>query len=313
MKKVVDIWTVINGQLREIKIDDDQVYTIHKKRLEEPKPTVTKKEIEVAIDKAKKPKKELERHLKTARTKRQLKEMGVHFLGTYQNQRIIKEAVEELQDAKTTNQFKQVLKKYYPEVRDISIKRYISTYKSFMEKKARKELPGLDKGEALGRVHHTKVYKNIYDDIKKKMEEKNWSNDELYDIIGKYYPSYIYQSRKTTSIIYKGLVTGTYELKKKVRGYTYKVKKRTRKPPSPNHVAYSKKYKTWVKVNEVREVRRCIGMTKYGYRPTNVAIAGEADLPIYRVRAVLDCLVTQGDVWRKKKGKVSTYHFVNKD
>ena len=82
------------------------------------------------------------------------------------------------------------------------------------------------------------------------------------------------------------------------------------KPPSEDH-AFSRTYGVWVSPQETREVRRCIGMTKHGYRPSVKAISGETGMKEARVRAVIDALMRKGDIYKKNKKGIPVYYFVN--
>ena len=92
--------------------------------------------------------------------------------------------------------------------------------------------------------------------------------------------------------------------------HSEKRKEANKQPPSKEHL-FSKTYGTWVSPQEIREVRRCIGMTKDKYRPTVKAIAGETDMKEERIRAVLDSLIRKGEVYIRKKGVTPIYHFVS--
>ena len=95
------------------------------------------------------------------------------------------------------------------------------------------------------------------------------------------------------------------QVKSTKRTYRRKMKKKA------TNAVFSKKYYTWVKPEEIREVKRCISLVKYGYRPTTTAISGESRMKPVRVRAVLDVLLKQGVIYKKMKGKVPIYHFVS--
>jgi len=129
------------------------------------------------------------------------------------------------------------------------------------------------------------------DDINKRLE-----------IIKKYYPYVSEDSLKRYEHTYR-----SFKPKKVVIKKYHK-----RKPPVPN-AKFSKKYYTWVKPEEIREVRRCIGMVKYNYRPTVKAISGETNIPEARVRAVLDVLIREGSVYRKLDKGTPVYRFVSQD
>lgn len=162
MKKLIKIWTVADGQIKEIKFEDGDIYEVQrKKQVEEPRTTMYGSVV--------KPKK-ISRVQKTASTRKHLEEMGVHFLRKSQGLRIIKEAVNELK-AKSLPESIKVLRKYYPKVKKDTLKNYYSKYRKYMDKKKREkpsDCMGYDD------TYKTWIKKEDYHNIYKKITAINY-------------------------------------------------------------------------------------------------------------------------------------------
>jgi len=122
MKMEVDIITVSDGQITELKINE-QLYTIKAKEQSIPEQTIDV------------PTEELSPYKKKGFTIEHQRNMGVHYIGTCDGMRIIKELVEELDGVFHETKRKFIIKKYYPVASDSSLKRYSITYASYLKGK----------------------------------------------------------------------------------------------------------------------------------------------------------------------------------
>ena len=251
----------------------------------------------------------------------------------------------------------------------------------FINPKSSTKTDIIDKGIPVDCIHHTRIYKNILDEIKQYYNFGNTSVNGIQKIIKKYYPKYVPQSLKTTASLYDGYIKGKYQFKNKdsnnqkqslemgpkighvgkvpIYKYIYKElknakenhtkilkryfpkakpktistkkwaynryireqggsvnyksfrKKYTRKKakPDPDCIFYNKTYKTWIRNNEINKVKRAINAYGLGYVPTSKAIAKRENMKLRRVNAVLGYLINKGEVRKVYIPKQKTFKY----
>jgi len=309
MKKEVDIWTVVSGQLKEIKLEEE-IYTVDKKKLENKqtsldkfgmfmstKPVETTKPVVTKMIK----KKGITPQEKTANTKKYLKELGVHFIGKHQNMRIIKEAVDSLWN-KSREESLKILRRYYPTVKDESLERYLQTYSAFMNKlKSKKEHPRGKKVKVMGAQT---IYENPFNEVKELIDSGKESTEHIRPILTKYYPMYQPQTITSLCSVYRRAITGKYIRNSKKRKKSEKFK--------PNDaIGWSDTYKIWIKKEEYHGIYRNIVTMNYKDKSkcTSEFLAEKMKMTSFRTRAVLKYMLEKGKIKQSynKAGK-PTYH-----
>ena len=304
MKKEIDIWTIVEGELLEIK-DNDQIYQVRKKQEQEfeaPKHFKVKGYIKEVK------KKEASTPDKSASTKAHLKKLGVTFIGRHQKQRIIKEAVDELWN-KDEEQAIEILRKYYPIARESSLRRYYLTYTGFMNKlKSKKDHP---RGKKIMTISKQSVYENPYNAVKELIDSGKSSSKDIKPILAKYYPMYQKKTIKSLASVYRRAVTG-----KRIRKeYTWK-KNREKSEKSEKYkpddaIGWSKTYHIWIKKDEYHNIYKKITALNYTDKSncTSETLAREMGMTAFRIRAVLNYMLEQGKIKQSynEDGK-PTYH-----
>lgn len=76
----------------------------------------------------------------------------------------------------------------------------------------------LDRGKIIDKVHHTKIYENIYNEVKPFIESRQDTTKNMVKIIGKYYPNTQLHSRKCISSVYRNYVKRKTGMKIPLRG-----------------------------------------------------------------------------------------------
>ena len=308
MKKEIDIWTIIEGELLEIK-DNDQIYQVRKKQeqeFESPKHFEVKGTIEEL-----KPKRKIKFHSKespqekTAETKKHLKTLGVHFMGKHQKMRMIKEAIDELWN-KDEEEAIEILRKYYPNVKEASLRRYYQTYSAFMNKiKSKKEHP---RGKKIMIISKQSVYENPYNAVKELIASGKSSSKDIILILVKYYPMYQKKTIQSLASVYRRAVTG-----KRIRKeYTWKKNREKSEKYKPDDaIGWSKTYHIWIKKDEYHNMYKKITAINYTDKSncTTETLAMEMGMTAFRTRAVLNYMLEQGKIKQSynEDGK-PTYH-----
>jgi len=234
-----------------------------------------------------------ERQMKSARTKRYLRRMGVHFLGTFQKMRIIKEALNEMKD-KSPREAKDVLRKYYPEVKDKSLDRYYSTYLGYIDKLESKKLHPL--GKEVTRVSNKKIYYNPLDEVKKLIESGQEKTRYIKPILRKYYPLYQEDSITGLSSVYRRAAKRIFP---ELRSGSRKKRSKYNKSKPEYAIGYDDTYKTWIKKSEYHDTYKKLMAMNYrdkGKSATTENIANELGLSVHRTRAILHYMLQNGRI-----------------
>jgi len=64
----------------------------------------------------------------------------------------------------------------------------------------------LDRGKEIDKVNHTKIFENIYNEVKPFVEKGQDTTKNLVRVIGKYYPDSILSSKKSVASVYRSYV-----------------------------------------------------------------------------------------------------------
>jgi len=290
MKAKIDIWTVLQGELKEIKLED-MIYEVHKKEAGEKivqgailgieKPNYIQQKLPITFEKNKQE--------KSSSTKKIHKVNNYTSVGKQNGMNILKEALEEIK-GKTKKQAIKILKKYYPNAKYKSVIRYYNSYKRFTKNAEGKTVKPKSDKMYIGKVQ-----------IKKDVLKKYKQSANKKQLLKEYYPKAKKNSLKVYNWAYRKALENPEKISKEKQ---VSINKKS------NKGYYSKRYTCYIKPSEEKLVLDALH-TKRGYRPNVTAIMAETKLKDYKVRATLNMLERQGKIYTRKNGTSKTYHLVN--
>jgi len=164
-----------------------------------------------------------------------------------------------------------------------------------------------DKGKIVYFGEKRTLHQNVIDECK---EQSDKGNINFIPILKKYYPNLKKSSYTRYSCDYRQylgikLGKGRPADKTHYKNTITKKRRRRRKKPSPNSVGYSKKYKRWIKKDEIHKVKLAINTVGFGYIPNTKTIEEQTGFTKHKIHAILDYMIKKG--LTEKKHKDGTY------
>jgi len=204
--------------------------------------------------------------------------------------KILEEVKEQL---KANKSILPVLRKYYPSVKNKTLKKYRWAYLKQINK-GNSNLERLERGKIIKTYGTNNLYENIYKEFKEALTNKK----STYAVLRRYYPNV----KKATIFCYNRLYL-RYMREETQEPVPPTKRKKMKKIPPINAYKYDDVYETYIKKIEIEKVISAIRQTRYGYQPTSKAIQKETGLSLFRVRAVLHLLLKEGYIaYRIYKG-----------
>jgi uncharacterized protein YqfB (UPF0267 family) len=223
---------------------------------------------------------------------------------------IMKDIQEAIEERGTTSpkELYDVIRKYYPNATDNTIKTYASQHKNYVLRSVR--VPGSEnklKGKVIRYVSGVCIYDNVLSRIKEAVGN-NASIEQLRNILKEYYPNV----KPLTVKKYVGAYRKAIVLREPESKFLHKKKRRRRRrrKPSKDCVGFDKTYKTWVRQSEVDDVKRGILTVKFNYVPTFDNIIEETGMKSERARAALSYLINKGIVTKKYLENHTTAYYL---
>jgi len=315
MKIEANLLTVIKGQIKEIEIFGD-VYELIKKDAGEEKHDLSKIEVKPIVTTQSQPHLQEEPFVSTGcitkekETKPYIepKDKGEKIDNVY-NSVIYKNIYDEIEpfvlsENDDTDVLKEIIKKYYPNSTETTWNCLPSTYRNYIKRKNGIKIPNYSvsrKKTKPTRFDNVKIDTFILTELVEAIK-KGYSRLYLEDIMRKHHPKVkkeTIQKYLNTYLKYINIKEGVDTSKFFLSIRRTKKKGRGVRKPSSDCVGFSKKYKTWIRAEELAHVKRGVRTVKYGFIPTVENIANEINKSEQRVRASLDYLITRGLAERK--------------
>jgi hypothetical protein len=302
MKMETDIWTVKEGELKEIKLNDE-IFTVEKKRKETKQATLDQfgmflsaKPVHVGqvpvIEKVKEP-----------TIIKKGKPLGKK-IGTYGTNTINLNVFNDVRKWIDKGLDKPAIAKklheiYKPHTKIESCNALASFYMRYVRGLKPKQKKGKERGKRVGSMKNNSIYEKPYNEVKDAIESgKKWSYIRD-NIIKSYYPNYTIYSLNSMTSMYKKFAQG-YGDRPKTRRY-----RKRRKPK--NFFDKSKTYIVNVTKNDVLETKRAIILCKLNYKPTFDSLLKETKMPINKLRGILDVMKKHDMIEIKKDGLTKIY------
>ena len=278
MKIEAEIWAVKDGEVTEIKVKDT-IFSV--KEIEAVEPDKKQKKLEDFIPAT-----------TMAKRKPVVKPIG-KSVGDYGskkiNQNILNDVKRWMKEGNSKDEIAHKIHGLYkPHNKLRSCHALASMYIRFAKGLKPKQRESLDKGEVVGELHSSWVYKNPLEEVKEAVKaEKPWKyiRDK---IIKKYYRNYKKSSLNTMATLYKKAATQKTLLKKRK---IYKPQQNRFKPD--NAIAKSESYNVWITEDDVKKVRPAITKYQLGYKPTFETIKKETGFTNGRLRAAIDVMLSE--------------------
>ena len=274
------IWSIKDGEISQIKIDDE-VYEISSiKKIDYPA-QIVKEKIKEYKEKVKEPEPEPEPVGKA--------------VGKYDTIKIysnVRDAVKEAMDEGLSRpEIGHIIQdRFSPKSKYESCCASASVYMRFINglKPGKKQIP--DRGEKVGNYLSNSIYSNPLEEIKKASREGKswkWMRD---NITSKYYPNYKKTSINSTTNFYKRFM----EEGETTKQYKQRVQRVTPKPE--NYVGRSDTYRVNITKDDIIAIKRALHHYEYGYKPSCENIIRQTKLARNRVLGTIDLLKNEKKV-----------------
>lgn len=300
MKVETNIWTVVEGELKEIKFNDT-LFTVHKKKEADTKQT-TLEDFGENFMSTTKPESVTKMIKEKFEVKPEGKKIGEYntngiYLNVYNDvKKWVEEGLERDQIAKKLHEI------YKPNIMYESCKSLVSCYIRYLQGLKPKQKKGAKKGKVVGSHQNNFIYENPYNDVKQALDnDKPWSFVRD-NIIKRYYPNYKKVSLNTMASVYKKFVE-----KKKPKTSYYRMPT-IKEVKDPNGLfAKSESYAVNITNLDVKKIKSAINAVGYNYKPTFANIMNKTELKYNRVRGALDVMLEKGLIKTEQDGYNTVY------
>lgn len=289
MKVETDVWTVIEGELKEIKFFGN-IFIVKKKEKEADTKQTTLEDFGANFMSTTKPEPITMMLKEKVKEKVKAKDQGKK-IGSYNNNALYLNVYNDIkewrkQGLNRSEIGKKIHEVYKPKVTFDSCLALSSCYIRFMDKIKPKEKKGFDKGKIIGSETNNSIYENPYNEVKEALEkDQSWSYIRD-NIIKKYFPNYKLVSLNSMSSVYKRFI------KKQ------KPKVISESEFDDRSIAYNVK----VTDDDIKRVKAGINAVGFGYKPTFSSLMKKTEMSYNRLRGTLDVMVKNGIVKTESKG-----------
>lgn len=210
-----------------------------------------------------------------------------------------------IDEGKRYSEIEKIMAQYYPGCKKLTYRTYVKCYRRWHNEFSITEETS-NRGKIITRLGGNDIYENILVDINQAIKEGK-GNEDLMEIIKAYHPD----AKPSSHLVYLSAyrrhnqAQAQFENQDQLENKPLKIRKKRKRKPK-DCIGYSKKYKVWINKKEYIIVKKAV--CKWNFTATSYSLSELTDIPIWRVRTILDFLQQKHEIYMTFKNKQRIYY-----